>query len=59
MSFPLRINYRILTLGGSSTECLVLDQTEAWPQLLQDRLNETNKYQVWVGNAGQSGTHNS
>ena len=48
-------NYRILTLGGSSTECLVLDQTEAWPQLLQDRLNDTGQYQAWVGNAGQAG----
>lgn len=44
---------RILALGGSTTECLYLDQTEAWPQLLQDRLGS----RVWVGNAGRSGAH--
>lgn len=47
--------YRILAVGGSSTECLVLDQTEAWPQLVQDALNRTKNQHVWVGNAGQSG----
>jgi len=42
---------RILTLGGSTTECLYLDQTEAWPHVLQDLLGP----HVWVGNAGRSG----
>ena len=42
---------RILTLGGSTTECLYLDQTEAWPHLLQEKLGP----RVWVGNAGKSG----
>ncbi|HEX9940404.1 MAG TPA: GDSL-type esterase/lipase family protein [Thermoanaerobaculia bacterium] len=42
---------RILALGGSTTECLYLDQTEAWPHLLQERLGP----RVWVGNAGRSG----
>ena len=31
---------RILALGGSTTECLYLDQSEAWPRLLQDLLGE-------------------
>lgn len=49
-------DYAILAIGGSTTECLYLDQTEAWPQLVQDRLNQQNDgWQVWVGNAGRSG----
>ena len=48
--------YRILTLGGSTTECLYLDQAEAWPQLLQETLNGVAKApRTWVGNAGMSG----
>ena len=42
---------RILVIGGSTTECLYLDQTEAWPRLLQDRIPGP----VWVGNAGMAG----
>ncbi len=49
-------DYRLLAVGGSTTECLVLDQTETWPQRLQDRLNQNdNQLKVWVGNAGQGG----
>ena len=44
---------RILCVGGSTTECLYLDQPEAWPQLVQDRLGEG----TWVANAGHSGRH--
>ncbi|MFP5285428.1 MAG: SGNH/GDSL hydrolase family protein, partial [Thermoanaerobaculia bacterium] len=43
--------YRILAVGGSTTECLYLDETEAWPRLLQERLGPG----VWVGNVGRSG----
>jgi lysophospholipase L1-like esterase len=46
-------NVRILALGGSTTECLYLDQSEAWPHLLQKRLG----WRVWVGSAGKSGLH--
>src|ERR1043166_6356455 len=49
-------SYRILAVGGSTTECLYLDQDEAWPQLLQKNLNEKQHSQkVWVGSAGKSG----
>ncbi len=49
-------NYRILVFGGSTAECLYLDQSEAWPQLVQDRLNQNDKkLSVWVGNVGKSG----
>lgn len=48
--------YRILTLGGSTTECLYLDHAETWPRLLQDSLNAGGKApRTWVGNAGMSG----
>lgn len=46
---------RVLCLGGSTTECLYLDQDEAWPQLLQGELRERTGRRVWVGNAGKSG----
>jgi lysophospholipase L1-like esterase len=49
-------DYHILTVGGSTTECLFLDQTETWPHLLQENLNSRQTAQkVWVGNVGRSG----
>lgn len=48
--------YKILTIGGSTTECLYLDQTETWPYLLEEYLNKTaDDREVWVGNVGKSG----
>ena len=48
--------YRILALGGSTTECLYLDQSEAWPHLVQDAINQRAPgHKVWVGNGGVSG----
>jgi lysophospholipase L1-like esterase len=53
---PAEPSYRILAIGGSTTECLFLDQTETWPHLLQQRLSEASPTRrVWVGNAGKSG----
>jgi lysophospholipase L1-like esterase len=54
-SFSPDQGYRILAVGGSTTECLYLDETEAWPRLLQDRLNARPGPRVWVGNVGKSG----
>lgn len=50
-SFSPGQDYRILAVGGSTTECLYLDEAEAWPRLLQERLGP----RVWVGNVGKSG----
>jgi lysophospholipase L1-like esterase len=48
--------YRILAMGGSTTECLYLDETEAWPHLLEhDLAADFGLKRVWVGNAGKSG----
>ncbi len=44
-----------LALGGSTTECRMLDQQEAWPRRVQTRLNRLGGPSVWVGNAGKSG----
>ena len=48
--------YHILCIGGSTTECVYLDDTETWPALLMQRLNEAyGENRVWVGNIGFSG----
>jgi lysophospholipase L1-like esterase len=44
----------ILTLGGSTTECLYLDQARTWPELMGDQLAEQSGRNVWVGNAARS-----
>jgi lysophospholipase L1-like esterase len=53
---PRESTYRILCIGGSTTECLYLDDSEAWPQLLMDTLNQhSDEQRMWVGNLGISG----
>jgi lysophospholipase L1-like esterase len=47
--------YRILTIGGSTTECLLNDQPNTWPALLQSRLGKVDGRKVWVGNVGHGG----
>ena len=41
--------YRILAIGGSTTECFYQDDSEAWPYLLQERLSAGLARKVWVG----------
>jgi len=45
---------RVLCVGGSTTECLYLDQEESWPELLEARWSEGSQ-PIWIGNAGRSG----
>lgn len=47
--------YRILTIGGSTTECLFLDQEKSWPYALQKKLNNLQMSKFWVGNVGKAG----
>ena len=48
--------YRILAVGGSSTECLYLDDAKAWPSLVEELLRRSSaRKDVWVGNVGKSG----
>ena len=54
--FSTEDDYRILALGGSTTECVYLDQGETWPDILASRLKTaTPEQNVWVGNLGASG----
>ena len=48
--------YRLLTVGASTTICVYLDDSKTWPYLLQQRLNDAlGPKTVWVGNAGRPG----
>lgn len=42
---------RVLCIGGSTTECVYLDDAETWPALVGQQLGRD----VWVGNVGISG----
>lgn len=48
--------YRILAMGGSTTESLYNDQPRTWPALLESKLGTISDGRtVWVGNIGKSG----
>lgn len=48
--------YKIITIGGSTTECIAQNDAQEWPHLLMVELNKRQKGSpVWVGNAGVSG----
>jgi lysophospholipase L1-like esterase len=48
--------YRIIAVGGSTTESAELDDGQSWPQLVMDNLNrQQHSMPVWVANAGVSG----
>jgi lysophospholipase L1-like esterase len=48
---------RLLTVGGSTTACTVLDDHEAWPYLLMQYVNDDAKDPelLWVTNSGIDG----
>lgn len=52
--FPPGPDHRVrwLCIGGSTTECVGLDDGETWPALLMD---EVGRQDLWVGNVGISG----
>ena len=44
----------IVTVGGSTTECLAINEEKSWPHLLQEKLkNHFSK--LWLNNAGIGG----
>lgn len=48
--------YKIVAVGGSTTECANLDDSETWTHLLMVEMNSRQKrYSVWIANAGVSG----
>ena len=46
---------RVICVGGSTTECVYLDDSETWAALLPQYLAPELSPTVWVGNAGISG----
>lgn len=53
---PDSAEYRILLVGGSTTECGMLDETENWGAIAERALGRTaDGRRVWVGNVGRSG----
>jgi hypothetical protein len=44
----------LVTIGGSTTECLALDDTKTWPHLLGKKLEKVFQ-PFWFNNAGLSG----
>jgi lysophospholipase L1-like esterase len=48
--------YRILLVGGSTTECSLLDENENWGAVAERELGVTRDgRRIWVGNVGRSG----
>jgi len=47
--------HNYLCMGGSTTECLYLDDTATWPHCLQQQLNSIYGNQYTFGNIGKSG----
>src|SRR5689334_4470801 len=43
--------FTVITVGGSTTQCFYLDDSRAWPHLLQEKLRSSCP-SAWVGNAG-------
>jgi hypothetical protein len=48
--------FRVLMVGGSTTECGMLDETENWGSIAEGLLGKTaDGRAVWFGNVGRSG----
>ena len=48
--------FRMLAVGGSTTECTILDETEVWTHLLEVNLERTAEgRRIWVGNVALAG----
>lgn len=47
--------YRVLCVGGSTTACLFLDDSETWPHLVGERCAPLCDDRLWVGDVGVSG----
>ena len=48
--------FKIVAIGGSTTQNLVLEDTKAWTFLTAQALNQGQSREVvWIGNGGQSG----
>jgi lysophospholipase L1-like esterase len=52
---PLADARRVICLGGSTTECLFLDNADTWTGRLTSQLNGAGHGRYWVGSAGRCG----
>jgi hypothetical protein len=49
-------DYRILVMGGSTVECMYIDDENAWPAIVGAALPRTSEGRsAWIGAAGRSG----
>jgi len=51
---PKSTSYSIITVGGSTTECSMLDDEKTWTAVLGKKLKEL-KSDIWINNAGLDG----
>ncbi|OSM00093.1 SGNH/GDSL hydrolase family protein [Magnetofaba australis] len=47
--------FKILTIGGSTTETYYISDGETWPDLVADELNAAFNNSIWLNNAGLDG----
>lgn len=47
---------KIITIGGSTTECSYNSDSLTWPELLKQQLRKTIAPNIWINNAGLDGT---
>lgn len=47
---------KIITIGGSTTECSYNSDSLTWPELLKQQLRKTIAPNIWMNNAGLDGT---
>jgi lysophospholipase L1-like esterase len=47
-------SYKVITVGGSTTECFVLNDGRTWPDVLGQKLKSTAP-NLWLNNAGLDG----
>jgi hypothetical protein len=54
--FPVNADsfIKIITLGGSTTECMYITEGKTWSDILKLKLGEKNK-NIWLNNAGLDG----
>jgi len=51
---PFQDYLTIFTIGGSTTECMFINQQKTWPTLISNELNKSFR-NVWLNNAGLDG----
>ena len=47
---------KIITIGGSTTECSYNSDSLTWPELLKNKLRKRVAPNIWINNAGLDGT---